>query len=51
MYTSHMRQVILTKEDHQTAVGDLLFIADQIALDENIRLAGPGGTEAQAKQA
>lgn len=36
---------------HGIAVGDLLFIAGQVALDEDLRLVGPGDIVAQARQA
>src|SRR5437667_5803299 len=35
---------------HGIKVGNLLFVAGQVALDENLRLVGPGDAEAQARQ-
>ncbi|TMB94580.1 MAG: RidA family protein [Chloroflexi bacterium] len=35
---------------HGIKVGNLLFIAGQVALDEELRLIGPGDAEAQARQ-
>ena len=35
---------------HGWKVGDLLFIAGQVALDEELRLVGPGDAEEQARQ-
>ena len=36
---------------HGIAVGNLLFIAGQVGLDEELRLVGPGDIETQARQA
>ena len=36
---------------HGIAVGNLLFIAGQVALDEDLRLVGPGDIEVQARRA
>ncbi len=36
---------------HGIAVGNLLFIAGQVALDEDLRIVGPGDIEIQARQA
>src|SRR5258708_17398528 len=35
---------------HGWKVGNLLFIAGQVALDEELRLIGPGDAEEQARQ-
>lgn len=35
---------------HGVKVGNTLFIAGQVALDEELRLVGPGDAEAQARQ-
>lgn len=35
---------------HGIRVGDTLYIAGQVALDENLRLVGPGHAEEQARQ-
>jgi reactive intermediate/imine deaminase len=35
---------------HGIKVGNLLFVAGQVALDEELRLIGPGDAEAQARQ-
>lgn len=35
---------------HAVRVGDTLYIAGQVALDEELRLVGPGDAEAQARQ-
>jgi enamine deaminase RidA (YjgF/YER057c/UK114 family) len=35
---------------HGVNVGNMLFIAGQVALDEDLRLVGPGDAEAQARQ-
>jgi reactive intermediate/imine deaminase len=35
---------------HGIRVGDTLFVAGQVALDEELRLIGPGDAEAQARQ-
>jgi enamine deaminase RidA (YjgF/YER057c/UK114 family) len=35
---------------HGIRVGDTLYVAGQVALDENLRLVGPGDPEAQARQ-
>jgi len=35
---------------HGIKVGSLLFIAGQVALDEELRIVGPGDAEAQARQ-
>ncbi len=35
---------------HGIKVGDTLYIAGQVALDEELRLVGPGDAEAQARQ-
>jgi enamine deaminase RidA (YjgF/YER057c/UK114 family) len=35
---------------HGVKVGSLLFIAGQVALDEELRIVGPGNAEAQARQ-
>jgi 2-iminobutanoate/2-iminopropanoate deaminase len=35
---------------HGIKVGDTLFIAGQVALDEDLHLVGPGDAEAQARQ-
>jgi enamine deaminase RidA (YjgF/YER057c/UK114 family) len=35
---------------HGWKIGNLLFIAGQVALDEELRLIGPGDAEAQARQ-
>jgi reactive intermediate/imine deaminase len=35
---------------HGIRVGDTLYIAGQVALDEELRLVGPGDPEAQARQ-
>ena len=35
---------------HGVKVGNLLFIAGQVALDEELRIVGPGDAEAQARQ-
>ena len=35
---------------HGIKVGNLLFIAGQVALDEELRMIGPGDAEAQARQ-
>ena len=35
---------------HGIKVGNTLFIAGQVALDEGLRLVGPGDAEAQARQ-
>ena len=35
---------------HGIKVGNLLFIAGQVALDEELRIVGPGDAEAQARQ-
>ncbi len=61
MQTTSPKQVITPPEgkihplpwpySHGIAVGNLLFIAGQVALDEDLRLVGPGNIEAQARQA
>jgi len=35
---------------HGIKVGNLLFIAGQVALDEELRIVGPGDAEGQARQ-
>jgi enamine deaminase RidA (YjgF/YER057c/UK114 family) len=35
---------------HGIKVGDTLYVAGQVALDENLRLVGPGDPQAQARQ-
>jgi enamine deaminase RidA (YjgF/YER057c/UK114 family) len=35
---------------HGVLVGNQLYIAGQVALDENLQLVGPGDAEAQARQ-
>jgi 2-iminobutanoate/2-iminopropanoate deaminase len=35
---------------HGIKVGNTLYVAGQVALDENLRLVGPGDPEAQARQ-
>jgi reactive intermediate/imine deaminase len=35
---------------HAIKVGNLLFVAGQVALDEELRIVGPGDAEAQARQ-
>jgi enamine deaminase RidA (YjgF/YER057c/UK114 family) len=35
---------------HGVKVGNLLFVAGQVALDEELRIVGPGDAEAQARQ-
>ena len=35
---------------HGVKVGNTLYVAGQVALDENLRLVGPGDPEAQARQ-
>lgn len=35
---------------HGVRVGDTLYLAGQVALDEELRLVGPGDAEAQARQ-
>jgi reactive intermediate/imine deaminase len=35
---------------HGIRVGDTLYIAGQVALDEKLRLVGPGDAQAQARQ-
>ncbi len=35
---------------HGVKVGSMLFIAGQVALDEELRIVGPGDAEAQARQ-
>ena len=35
---------------HGIKVGDTLYVAGQVALDEELRLVGPGDPEAQARQ-
>ena len=35
---------------HGIRVGDTLYVAGQVALDENLRLVGPGDAEEQARQ-
>ena len=35
---------------HGIKVGNLLFIAGQVALDEELRIVGPGDAETQARQ-
>jgi enamine deaminase RidA (YjgF/YER057c/UK114 family) len=35
---------------HGIKVGNTLYVAGQVALDENLRLIGPGDPEAQARQ-
>jgi reactive intermediate/imine deaminase len=35
---------------HGVRVGDTLFLAGQVALDQELRLIGPGDAEAQARQ-
>ena len=35
---------------HGVKVGAMLFIAGQVALDEELRIVGPGDAEAQARQ-
>jgi enamine deaminase RidA (YjgF/YER057c/UK114 family) len=35
---------------HGVKVGKMLFIAGQVALDEELRIVGPGDAEAQARQ-
>jgi reactive intermediate/imine deaminase len=35
---------------HGVRVGDTLYIAGQVALDEELRIVGPGDAEAQARQ-
>src|SRR5262249_1929239 len=35
---------------HGWRIGDMLFIAGQVALDEELRLIGPGDAEEQARQ-
>ena len=35
---------------HGVKVGDTLYVAGQVALDEELRLVGPGDAEAQARQ-
>jgi 2-iminobutanoate/2-iminopropanoate deaminase len=35
---------------HGIKVGDTLYVAGQVALDEQLRLVGPGDPEAQARQ-
>lgn len=35
---------------HGVKVGSMLFIAGQVALDEELRIVGPGNAEAQARQ-
>ncbi len=35
---------------HGVNVGNMLFVAGQVALDEDLRLVGPGDAEAQARQ-
>src|SRR5262245_58915760 len=35
---------------HGVKAGNLLFIAGQVSLDEQLRLVGPGDVEAQARQ-
>ncbi len=35
---------------HGVKVGNLLFVAGQVALDEELRLVGPGDVEVQARQ-
>lgn len=35
---------------HGIKVGDTLYIAGQVALDEELRLVGPGDAQAQARQ-
>jgi enamine deaminase RidA (YjgF/YER057c/UK114 family) len=35
---------------HGIRVGDTLYIAGQVALDDQLRLVGPGDAEAQARQ-
>lgn len=35
---------------HGIKVGDTLYVAGQVALDEELRLVGPGDAEAQARQ-
>jgi enamine deaminase RidA (YjgF/YER057c/UK114 family) len=35
---------------HAVRVGDTLYIAGQVALDDELRLVGPGDPEAQARQ-
>lgn len=61
MHTSGPKQVIKPSDgkihplpwpySHGIAVGNLLFIAGQVALDEDLRLVGPGDIEVQARQA
>ena len=61
MHTSGLKQVIKPADgkihplpwpySHGIAVGNLLFIAGQVALDEDLRLVGPGDIEVQARQA
>ena len=61
MQTTSTKQVITPPEgtihrlpwpySHGIAVGNLLFIAGQVALDEDLRLVGPGDIEVQARQA
>jgi reactive intermediate/imine deaminase len=60
--TTHMpnpKQVIPTESgphplpwpySHGVRVGETLYIAGQVALDEELRLVGPGDAEAQARQ-
>src|SRR5262249_42845916 len=35
---------------HGVKVGTILFVAGQVALDEQLRIVGPGDAEAQARQ-
>jgi enamine deaminase RidA (YjgF/YER057c/UK114 family) len=35
---------------HGVKVGTMLFVAGQVALDEELRIVGPGDAEAQARQ-
>ena len=61
MQTTSPKQVITLPEgkihplpwpySHGIAVGNLLFIAGQVALDKDLRLVGPGDIEVQARQA
>lgn len=53
------KQIVPTEEgphplpwpySHGIQVGDTLYIAGQVALDQELRLVGPGDAEAQARQ-
>ena len=47
---SEVHSLELWPYSHGVKVGNLLFIAGQVALDEELRLIGPGDVEAQARQ-